>query len=98
MNFSEKMTLAVVTIRDEVDTSFTDLVVMTRPLAVLRQAGQGLVDEADIIFVDVQTQKSKTARCAATDTIEELQCLPHQVVCRLTVHLVSQVILNYKKY
>ncbi len=65
---------------------------MTRPLAVLGETLEGLVDERDVRLVDVETEQPESARRAAADTVEELQRLAHQVVVRLVV-LVPQVIL-----
>ena len=71
----------------------THLVLMTGPLAVLSEALQGLVDERHIVFIDVESKEAKSTRSAPTDTVQELECLTHQIVVGL-VRLVSQVVLK----
>jgi len=70
----------------------TDLVLMTRTLAVFRQRCQSLVDQSNVDFGDVQAEQAETTGCAATDAVEKLQRLADNVVVGL-VTLSSQVIL-----
>ena len=65
---------------------------MTRSLAVLGEALEGLVDEGHVALVDVDAQQAQAPRGAATDTVEELQRLTHHVVVGAAV-LVAQVVL-----
>lgn len=58
---------------------------MAGPLAVLSQTFQRLVDQCHVLLVYVQTQQPKSPRCAATDAVQELQGLTHQVVVCLVV-------------
>ena len=71
------------------------LVFMTGTLAVLSESDQGLRDEVHIALIDVEAQEAQASRCTATDTVQELQGLTHQVV--LGVALLTQVVLR-KKY
>ena len=66
---------------------------MTRPLAVLSEGLEGLVDEGHITLVDVEPQKSQAPRGTATDTVEELQRLTHHVVEVTGAILMSHVVL-----
>lgn len=61
------------------------LVLVAGPLTVLSQTLQRLVDQCHVLLVYIQPQKSKSSSCAATDTVQELQCLTHQVVVCLVV-------------
>ena len=65
---------------------------MARPLAVLCEALQGLVDEGHIALIDVDSQQSQAPRGAATNTVQELQRLAHHVVMGAAV-LMAQVVL-----
>ena len=71
------------------------LVLMTRSLAILCKTLQCLVDESYVVFIDVEPQKPQPASCTAANTVQELQCLTHQVVVGL-VRLVTQVVLQAK--
>ena len=66
---------------------------MAGPLAVLGQALHSLVDEAHVLLVDVEPQQAQAPRGAATDAVQELQRLTHQVVAVLIV-LTAQEVLN----
>lgn len=69
------------------------LVLMTGTLAVLSQTLHSLVDESDILLIDVQSQQAQSPRSAATDAVQELKRLTHQVVVVLVI-LVAQKILE----
>ena len=69
------------------------LVLVAGALAVLRQALHSLVDESHVLLVDVESQQAQSARGAATDTVQELEGLTHQVVVSLVV-LVAQKVLE----
>lgn len=76
------------------DDVTTHLVVVARSLAVLSEAFEGLVDEANVVLVDVEAEKTQAAGGAATNAVQELQRFAHQVVVRFVV-LVPQVILQH---
>lgn len=61
------------------------LVLVARPLTVLGQTFQCLVDERDVLLVYVQPKEAKSTGRAPTDTVQKLQRLAHQVVVRLVV-------------
>lgn len=67
---------------------------MAGSLAVFCEGGQGLVDEVHIALVDVQAQQAQATGGAATDAVQELQGLTHQVLGVLAVGLCPQVILG----
>ena len=67
---------------------------MTRPLAVLSEGLEGLVDEGHIALVDVEPQQAQAPRGTATDTVEELQRLTHHVVEVTGTVLMSHVVLQ----
>lgn len=69
---------------------------MTGTLAVLRQALHRLVDETDVLLVDVEAQQAQSSSGTATNTVQELERLTHQVVVVLVI-LVSQKVLKFKK-
>lgn len=69
------------------------LVLMTGTLAVLSQALHSLVDEPYVLLVDVESQQPQSARGAATDTVQELKSLTHQIIVVL-VMLVAQKVLE----
>ena len=56
------------------------LVLMTGTLTVLSEALHSLVDESNILLIDVESQQPKASCCTATDTVQELKSLTHQVV------------------
>ena len=58
---------------------------MAGALAVLGQTLQRLVDEQHVVFVDIEAQQTQAARSAATDAVQELQALTHQVIVGLVV-------------
>jgi len=68
------------------------LIFVARPLAVLGQTFQRLVDQRDIFLVDVQTKQSQPASCAPTDAVQELQGLAHQVVVGLVVLAAKEIL------
>lgn len=68
---------------------------MTGTLAVLRQALHCLVDETNILLVDVEAQQAQASGGTATNAVQELESLTHQVVVVLVI-LVSQKILKFK--
>lgn len=68
------------------------LVLMAGTLAILSQALYSLVDESYVLFVDVESQKTQSSCCAATDTVQELKCLTHQIVIVLVVLIAQQVL------
>lgn len=43
--------------------TYTVLILMTRALAVLSECLEGLVDEGDVVFVNVETQQTQTTCC-----------------------------------
>lgn len=65
---------------------------MAGALAVLGDGLQGLLHQAHVPLVDVETQEAQAPRGAATDAVQELQRLAHQVVVGLVV-LVAQKVL-----
>lgn len=67
---------------------------MTRPLAVLGQTLEALVDESHIGFVDVQTKQTQATGGTTANTVEKLECFMHQVVIGLTVVLLANVVLE----
>lgn len=69
------------------------LVLMTGTLAVLSQALHSLVDESYVLLIDVESQQPESPCGAATDTVQELKGLTHQVVVILVV-LVAQKVLE----
>ena len=56
------------------------LVFMAGSLAVLSEGDEGLGDKVNIALIDVEAEETQTTRCAAADTVQELQRLTHQVV------------------
>ena len=66
---------------------------MAGPLAVLRQALHSLVDEGHVLVVDVEPQQAQPPGGAATDAVQELQRLTHQVIVVLVV-LTTQKVLK----
>lgn len=68
---------------------------MTGTLAVLSQALHRLVDETNVLLVDVEAQQAQSSGGTAANTVQELQCLAHQVVVVLVI-LVSQKVLKFK--
>lgn len=69
------------------------LVLMTGTLAVLCQALHSLVDEAYIFLIDVKSQQSQSSCGAATNAVQELESLTHQVIVVLVI-LVAQKVLE----
>lgn len=69
------------------------LVLMTGTLAVLSQALHSLVDESYVLLIDVESQQAQSPCGAATDTVQELKCLTHQIIVVLVI-LVSQKVLE----
>lgn len=65
---------------------------MARPLTVLSQTLQGLVDKSYILFIYVQSEKTKASSCAPTDTVQKLQCLTHQVVVGLIILATKEIL------
>lgn len=61
------------------------LVLLTRALTVLCEGLQGLDDEVDIWFVDVEAQQTQTSSGAPAHDVQELQSLTHQVVVGLVI-------------
>ena len=71
---------------------------MARPLAVLCESGQGLVDEVHVVLVDVETEQAETPGGAAADAVQKLQSLTHKILRISTVGLGPQVILQSKSF
>lgn len=69
------------------------LVLMTGTLAVLSQTLHSLVDESHILLIDVQSQQAQSPCGAATDAVQELKRLTHQIVVVLVI-LVAQKVLE----
>lgn len=68
---------------------------MTRTLAVLSQALHSLVDETYVLLIDVESQQAQSPSRAATDTVQKLECLTHQVIVVLVI-LVPQEVLEVR--
>lgn len=68
------------------------LVLMAGALAVLCQTLQSLVNEGHVLLVDVQPKQTETPCGAATDTVQELQSLTHEVVVVLVVLTAKEVL------
>lgn len=66
---------------------------MARTLAVLGQTLQSLVDEGYVLFVYIESEKTKTASCASADTVQKLQRLTYQIVVGLVI-LATKEVLN----
>lgn len=73
------------------------LVLMAGPLTIFSQAFQCLVDEGHVLFIDVESQKAQPTSGAATDTVQELQCLTDQVIISLVVLATQEVLRGDKK-
>lgn len=58
---------------------------MTGTLAVLSQALHCLVDESHILLIDVESQQAQSSCGAATNTIQELKSLTHQIIVVLVI-------------
>lgn len=69
---------------------------MAWTLAVLSERLQGLVDEGHIVLINVETEQAQATSGTATDAVQELQSLCHQIVVGLVV-LVPQVVLQHAK-
>ena len=80
--------------QDSASGSPTHLILVTRPLAVLGQTLEALVDESHIGFVDVQPKQTQATGGTAANAVEKLQCFMHQVVICLTVVLLANVVLE----
>lgn len=65
---------------------------MTRPLAVLSEALQSLVDEGHVLLIDIEPQQAETSCGAATDAVQELQSLTDQVVVVFVVLTAKKVL------
>ena len=65
-------------------------------LTVLGQSLEGLVDEADVVLVDVETEEAQLAGGRSADAVQEHERLRHQIVAVL-VRLHPQEILQKKK-
>ena len=72
------------------------LILMTGSLAVLSEGLQGLEDQAHVALIDVEAQQTQASSGAATDTVQELEGLTHQVVVSLVV-LVAQKVLDLEQ-
>lgn len=69
------------------------LVLMTGTLAVLSQTLHSLVDESYVLFIDVKSQQPQSSCGAATDAVQELKRLTHQIIVVLVI-LVAQKVLE----
>lgn len=69
------------------------LILVARPLAVLAERLERLLDEADVVLVDVEAEKPEAARRAAADAVEELERFAHQIE-RTLVALRPQIVLQ----
>lgn len=70
---------------------------MTRALAVLSQALHSLVDQSDVLLVDVESQQPQSPGGAATDAVQELKSLTHQIIIVFVVLIAQEVLENDKK-
>lgn len=68
------------------------LVLVARPLAVLSQTLQGLVDKSYVLLVDVESEETEAPGCAPTDAVQKLQCLTHQVVVGLVILATKEIL------
>lgn len=73
------------------------LVFMARALAVFCQALHSLVYESDVLLINIESQQPQAPRSAATYTIQELQCLTHQVVVVFVVLTAKEVLGNKRE-
>lgn len=71
---------------------------MTRPLAILCQSLQTLVDELHIAGIDVEAQQHQASGRHATDTVQESKGLQNQVIRVLATSLLPQVVLQDRKW
>lgn len=69
------------------------LVLMAGTLTIFSQALHSLVDESYVLLIDVESQKPQSPCGAATDTVQELKCLTHQIIVVLVI-LVAQKVLE----
>lgn len=69
------------------------LVLMTGALAVFCQALHRLVDEPHVLLIDVEAQQAQASGGAATDAVQKLKCLTHQIVVVFVI-LVAQKVLK----
>lgn len=65
---------------------------MARSLTVFGQTFQGLVDEGNILFIDVESEKTKASSCASTNTVQKLQGLTYQIVVGLVILATQEVL------
>lgn len=65
---------------------------MARSLTVFGQTFQGLVDEGDVLFIDVEPEKTKASSCASTNTVQKLQGLTYQIVVGLVILATQEVL------
>lgn len=73
------------------------LVLLAGSLAVLCKCFQGLNDEVDIWFIDVQAQQAQATRRTTTHDVQELKCLTHKVVVGFVI-LTTQEVLETQSH
>ncbi len=69
---------------------------MTGALTVLSQALHSLVDESYVLLINVKSQQPQSSGGAATDAVQELKRLTHQIIVVLVI-LVAQKVLDGDK-
>lgn len=69
---------------------------MARPLAILCQAFQSLVDQHYILLIDIETQKAQASRCTSTNAVQKLKGFTDKVVICFVV-LIPQEVLKAKE-
>ena len=67
--------------------SLSHLILMTGSLTIFCERVQALVNQFHVVRVDVEREKNEAARRDATNTVQELKQLQHQVVTALIVVL-----------
>lgn len=66
---------------------------MARALTILCDRLQRLTNKIHVALINVESEQPEATGGAATDTVQELQCLTHKVVVGLVV-LVAQEVLD----
>lgn len=61
------------------------LVLVAGALAVFSKALHSLVDKSYILLIDVKSQKPQSSCGAATDAVQELKSLTHQIIVVLVI-------------
>ena len=73
------------------------LIIVTRTLTIFGQRLETLIDETGVLLIDIETEKTESARRAAAYAVEKLKRFVNEIIVVFAIVLLPQIVLEEEK-